>query len=93
MAKTTNPDKDVPLEVVESTEPTIREVDEANLVEALEAKATKELEIVEAQTDRKTTVDSITKTVPSSVITTPGQAHRELNAAERERLRRRNLGY
>lgn len=84
---------EIPLEVNESTQPLITEVDESNLVQALEAKTKKELDIVEQQTDRKTTVDSITTTVPSSTLNSPQRNLIERNRAEAERLRRRNLGY
>lgn len=91
MSNETNKNEKI-LEVNESAKAIITEVDESNLAKVLESAIDEKVEIIEKSVQKKQNVDAITKTVPSSVISTPGKIASEMNAAERERLRRRSIG-
>ncbi len=65
------------------------EIDEANLAEHLERSISHDLKVIEKQTDHRTTIDSITTSVPSSTLNSPIVNQLEVNHLDQYRINRR----
>jgi hypothetical protein len=81
---------DIPLELNVESKNVIGEINEDNqLAEHLEQSVAHHLHVIEKQTDRRTTIDSITTAVPSSALNTRQRTQIEQEHLAQHRISRR----
>jgi hypothetical protein len=87
------PTNDTPIEYTENENVLENTESDAEVLEVLQTQVEEKLEQVEAATDRKVTIDSITKNVPSTGLNTTARNELEAQLADQHRLRMRHLGF